>query len=448
MFLTGYFKSSSLPFRTRGGVKVPHEKSTALEKTVVMPAPKQVVITTLQHIGAPCVPVVKTGDSVKVGDIIADSDKFISAPIHSSVSGTISKISKIIMPDGAKVDAIYIESDGLGELSTKIKPPKLETKENLIKIARESGLVGLGGAGFPTHVKLNVSDDKKIDTLIINAAECEPYITSDNRAAIEDTSDVISGIITVKKMLKIDTAIIAVEDNKPHAIKMLQDAINTQKENINLVKLKSRYPQGAEKVLIKAASNRVVPIGKLPLDIGCIVMNIASIAFLSKYIRNGIPLIEKRITIAGSAIKKPQNVTALIGTPISEIIKFCGGYKTEPKKILMGGPMMGIALLDDTFPILKNTNAILALDENDAILPETQDCIRCGKCIESCPMGLMPTLIESNVNSKDLKELQKLDTMNCMECGCCSFICPSGRPLVQAIRLGKKLLKDNNISKP
>lgn len=436
------------PFRTHGGAKVPHRKNTAEMESVIMPPPGQVILSMQQHIGAPCVPVVKVGDTVAVGQVIGDSDKFVSAPIHSSISGTVSKISKIQLPAGNMVDAVVIDSDGEMRLSETVVPPKVETAEDLLKAARASGLVGLGGAGFPAHVKLNIPEGKSIDTLIVNVAECEPYITADHREALENSWAVLSGVYALQELLNIDRVLIAIEENKPDAIEVLTKIADNEERDpenkVRVLPLKSRYPQGAEKVLVQACTGRRIPAGKLPSDVGCLVMNVTSVAFLANYLKTGMPLITKRLTIDGSAIKEPKNVIVSLGTPIHEVIAFCGGYKEgehAPKKILMGGPMMGMALTDDSLPVLKQNNAILAFDEQDARVLEPSACIRCGRCVSGCPMHLMPTVIEQQVKLKDADELIKLGVMTCMECGCCSYNCPAGRQLVQSMRLGKTIVK-------
>lgn len=433
------------PFSTRGGAKVPHRKNTAAMETVVMPAPKEVIIPMSQHIGAPCNVIVRPGDHVDVGQSIGENDSFVTAPIQASVSGTVKKIIDLKMPNGSKVKAVVIESDGKMTKSPYAVPPAAETKEQLLLAIKRSGLVGLGGAGFPAHVKLSIPQDKKIDTLIINGAECEPYITSDHREILENSWDILSGIKIVKDLLDVHRVIIGIESNKPDAIKILSQIAENEAadpdDEVRILTLKSSYPQGAEKVLIRACTGRKVPAGKLPADVGCVVMNVTSVAFIAKYLKTGIPLVSKRITVDGSAIKEPKNVIVPLGTPIKDVIEFCGGYKCEPKKILMGGPMMGIALTDDSMPVLKQNNAILAFDEKDAKLAEETDCIRCGKCLKSCPMSLMPEAIAGCVKLKDVSGLEKLNVMTCMECGSCAFNCPAHKHLVQTIREGKAMVR-------
>ena len=433
------------PFRTPGGARVPHRKNTSDMQSVIMPSPEEVIIPMSQHIGAPCKVQVAVGEQVYVGTVVGDSDAFVCAPIHSSVSGVVKSIAKITMPSGAQVDAVVIGSDGEDTPDPSIKAPEVENLKDFLSAVRASGLVGLGGAGFPAHVKLNVPTDKEIDTLIINCAECEPYITADNREVIENSWAVMSGVYTVSELLGIDRVIIGVENNKPEAIKILREIADNPKydpeDKVRVLPLKASYPQGAEKVLIKACTGREVPAGKLPADAGCIVMNVTSIAFLSDYLKTGMPLTKKRLTIDGSAVKEPKNVIVPIGTPISKVMEFCGGYKEEVKKLLMGGPMMGIALSDDTLPVLKQNNAILAFSEKEARLSEPTDCIRCGRCVSACPMKLMPTRLCADVKLGDVEAMQKHQIITCMECGSCAFSCPAHRHIVQTIRLGKSKLR-------
>ena len=426
-----------------GGVKVPHHKHTAECPVVRMPPPAQVVRPRLQHIGAPCTPLVKPGDTVKVGQLIADSDAPMSVPIHASVSGTVAGIGEVTLPNGRRCAAVEITSDGEMTPWEGLEPPHVETQADLAAAARASGLTGLGGAGFPTHRKLDIPQGKHIDTLLINAAECEPYITVDYRECMENSWDILSGVYAVKEILGIERVIIAAEDNKPKAFEVLESVVrsshNTDKDVV-IMALPSRYPQGAEKVLVWAATGRRIPPGKLPMDVGCLVMNTASIAFLARYLKTGKPLVSRSVTIDGTAIQKPQNVRLPLGTRIADAIAFCGGYKAEPKKILMGGPMMGLALADDSLPILKQNNAILAFAE--ATLPPERPCIRCGRCNAACPMNLLPTALETHARAGNADELERLGAMVCMECGSCAYSCPSGRPLVQYMRLAKEVVRN------
>lgn len=429
--------------RTRGGANVPHNKNTAAKAGEQLPCPERVVVPMAQHIGAPCKPVVKPGNAVAVGDIIGESVSGIGSPIHAPISGTVVKVHPQRLADGRTVDAVEIRSDGVMRQSKRIKKPVIGNTEEFLEAVRASGLVGLGGAGFPTHVKLDVPDGKHVDTLLINCAECEPYITADNRAAVEDTEDIMRGILAVMKYLEIGRAIIGVEKNKPDAIKALTDAINKagESERVCVLKLPARYPQGDEKVLIKACTGRTVAHGMLPKDVGCIVMNISSTAFLGSYLETGMPLVSKRVTVDGSAVKEPKNLIVPIGTLVCDILEYCG--VSEPiGKLMYGGPMMGIALATDRSPILKQNNAVLAFSRGDALLPEPTACIRCGRCAAHCPMHLVPEAIEKAVKLRSPEMLEKYGVSSCIECGSCAYGCPAHRPLVQSIRVGKTILKE------
>ncbi len=436
--------------KVRGGVRVDHRKNTADCETVRIDTPKQVVIPMQMSIGAPCEPVVKVGDEVAVGQLIGDTDKFVSAPIHASVSGKVTAISDIKMPQGVMAKAVTIESDGEMRLWEGISPPVINSREDFIKAVRNSGLVGLGGAGFPTHVKLNFPPDKGIDTLVINAAECEPYITVDYRECIDNSWDILSAVYMLKETFGFKKVVIAAEDNKPEAFKILKriaDDSEDVNDEVSLMVLESKYPQGAEKMMVQSATGRKVPPGKLPADVGCVVMNVASVAFISRYIKTGKPLVSRSLTVDGSAIKEPKNVRVPIGTNIGEIIDFCGGFSAEPGKIIMGGPMMGLALVGTDFPILKQNNAILAFAEGDANIKAETDCIRCGRCAAACPLSLTPTNIVRAVKAGDTASMQRIGAQVCMECGSCAYSCPAGKPLVQYMRLAKSMLREEAAKK-
>lgn len=431
--------------RGRGGVNVAHNKNTAEMPVERMPVPQTVVLPMQQHIGAPCIPTVKVGDTVSVGQVVGDTDKFVSAPIHATISGTVKAVGDVKLANGIITKGVTIESDGEMRLYEGIKPPVVTNRDELLKAVRASGLVGLGGAGFPTHVKLNYPEDKNVDTLIVNAAECEPYITVDYRECIENSKNVIGGVIRLKKILGFKEVVIAVEDNKPKAIELFQKEINSiSDKDIKIMALKSKYPQGAEKMMVLSATGRRVPPGKLPADVGCVVMNVASVAFIERYLETGKPLTSRSITVDGSAIKTPKNLRVPIGVNIQDIIDYCGGFKEEPRKIISGGPMMGIAICSTDAPICKQNNAILAFaDKKGGVKPE-RDCIRCGRCVEVCPMSLMPTLIERFAKAKDKEGLERSGVAVCMECGSCAYSCPSGRPLVQYMRLAKQVLREES----
>lgn len=431
----------------RGGVKVTHNKNTAEMPIERMPVPQRVVLPMQQHIGVPCTPLVKVGDTVSVGQKIGDSDKFISAPIHASVSGTVTAVGDVKLANGIITKGVTIESDGEMRLYEGIKPPVVTNKAELCAAVRESGLVGLGGAGFPTHVKLNIPDDKDIDTLIINAAECEPYITVDYRECIENAENILKGVEILKDILGFKQVIIAIEDNKPKVFKIMKeiaDRDNDKDDAIKLMTLRSRYPQGAEKMMVLSATGRRVPPGKLPSDVGCVVMNVTSTAFIARYLETGKPLVSRSITVDGGAIAEPKNIRVPIGTNIQDIIDFCGGFKSEPRKIIFGGPMMGLAICGTEAPICKQNNAILAFDERRDLIKKERACIRCGRCVEVCPMSLTPTLIERFSRVKDAEKLKAINVNTCMECGSCAYACPSGRPLVQYIRLAKQVVREES----
>ncbi len=426
----------------RGGVRLPHFKNTAENETVSF-SPDFVTIPLLQNIGTPCSPTVTKGDSVFVGTVIGESEAFVSSPIHSSVSGTVRETVKKQI-NGRPVDCIIIDSDGKFEPDPRLKPFEISSAEDLSKAARCCGLVGLGGAGFPTHIKLSPPKDSKIDTLIVNAAECEPYITSDYRECIEYTDDILSCIYLMLDKLCLEKVIICVESNKPRAIEKLYEMAADKRDfedRVKLMRLPSCYPQGAEKVLIYSATGRKLPIGKLPSDIGCLVMNITSLGTLYRFIRSGMPLTEKRITIDGTAVERPVNISAPIGTPISELIKAVNVPEESIGSVIMGGPMMGNAVCDTDSAVEKRTNAVLIMKEEKADC--STPCIRCGKCAGVCPMRLFPARVEAAYRFSKAEEYEKLGVNYCMECGCCSYICPAKRPLTQIMRVAKAELRRN-----
>lgn len=369
-----------------------HYKNTAGCETEVMPIPDIVKISMSQNIGAPCKPLVKKGDEVKVGQVIGDTDAFVSVPVHASVSGTVTGIETQRNAMGGMDTLVVIEPDKKQELSEEIKVPEITDMDSFVAAVRASGLVGLGGASFPTHIKFNPKNKDEVDTFIINGAECEPFITSDHRTMLEDTQNVIDGALEIMKYLETSQGYIAIEENKPDAIALFDKMIAEQGiTNLKTFKLQARYPKGAERVLIYEVTGKECPAGVLPADLGVIVSNVTSVAFFGQYLKDGIPLIKKRMTVDGDAVKTPKNIIAPIGTLIHDVIGFCGGYKTAPKKILMGGPMMGRAIFSDQMPIVKNNNAILAFSEEQAYIPEETACINCGRCHQACPFNLLPT---------------------------------------------------------
>ena len=433
-----------------GKTHVPHRKNTAGMESVRMPIPETVIIPTSQHIGAPATPTVKVGDTVYVGTKIGEAGGYVSSPIHSSVSGKVKKIDSLLLAGGRSCAAIVIESDGLMTPDPSVEPPKVDSLDGFIAAVRESGLVGLGGAGFPTAVKLDAEKKGLIHRLVINGAECEPYITSDTLTMRNDADYIREGVKLLQKYLTVEEVFIGIESNKPDCIEKLRETFSYD-ETVKVVPLPSTYPQGAEKVLIYNTTGLIVPEGGLPADVGCLVMNVTSVAFLAKYFETGMPLVEKCVTVDGSAIKNPMNVIAPIGTPVEKLIEFTGGFSKEPGKIMYGGPMMGSAMYSTEYPVMKNTNAIVALDKKDAKPPVQRNCIHCGRCVDACPIGLNPTLFARSMKVEDKAEraarLEEAKIGLCMECGCCSFVCPSARPLVQTNRLAKADLRANGAKK-
>ncbi len=428
------------------GIHVDYCKNTMECKTEIMPVPGRIYISMVQHIGAPCIPLVAPGDLVKVGQPIGDTDAYVSAPIHSSASGKVVAIEDIMSLLGTKDKMVVIETDGLQTMWEGLSPPKAETREDFLKAVRASGIVGLGGAAFPTHVKYNPKNIEEVKILIINGAECEPYITSDYRTMLESTKHVINGARLIMKYLDLEKTYIGIESNKPKAIAAIKEEIGDD-SSIEVITLKSQYPQGAERVLIYEVTGRPLPPGKLPADIGVLVSNVSTVSFISRYFKTGMPVMRKRITVDGNAVTTPKNLYAPIGALISDVIAFCGGYKKVPRKIIMGGPMMGRAIYDDKKPLIKNNNAILAFDELQTLEQPETACIRCGRCVASCPLDLMPTYIAKAYEVEDVEELKKLKVTICMECGCCTYVCPAKKQLALINRLAKKMVIEGGAAK-
>ncbi len=427
-----------------GKLRAPHRKNTAEMPSRRMPPPAEVLLPMVQHIGAPAVPVVKAGDKVYVGTLIAEAGGYVSSPIYSSVSGTVKKIENYLLSAGKICPAVRIESDGEMTPDPGICPPEVSDIDSLSEAVRKSGLVGLGGAGFPTSVKLDAQKKGLINKIILNGAECEPYITADTRTMLDDSEYLRRGIEILKQYITADEIIIGIEKNKGQCIRKLTEVFASD-GTVKVMPLPSTYPQGAEKILIYNTTGRVVPEGGLPSDVGCLVMNVTTVAFLAKYLETGMPLVEKCLTVDGSAIKEPMNLIVPIGTPIEDVIAFTGGFSEEAGKVLYGGPMMGVSVYSTADPVLKNTNAIVALNKKDSAPPKRNPCIHCGRCVSVCPMGLNPTLYAKAMNHP--VEEEKMDRLKeaklnlCIECGCCSFGCPSKRPLVDINRTAKAELR-------
>lgn len=419
------------------GIRLSHDKDTENCASIDFPLPKSVIIPMSQSMGTPCSPLVKAGDTVTVGQKIGGTDAFMSAPIHSSVSGKVTAVSDYLLVNGSVCKAVEIETDGLQTVCPDVKPPVIEDKKSFISAVKDSGLCGLGGAGFPAHVKFSFDATKTpVDTLVINGAECEPHITSDYREFIENPDSVIEGIQLVQKYLNIPMCKICIESNKPEAIALMKEKTKDIKDT-EIVSLPSSYPQGAEKVIIYSATGRIVAEGELPSNQGVMVMNVSTVSFVSKYLKTGMPLISRRLTLDGNALSKNAgNYNVLIGTRVSELLAYCEAEK--PEKVLYGGPMMGLCLYDTNQPVIKVNNAILAL--KNVKEQKTTACIRCGCCVNTCPMNLMPLMLEAAYKKKDVAELKKLKLMLCMNCGCCSYVCPANRPLAEVNQLAKGLL--------
>jgi electron transport complex protein RnfC len=424
-----------------GGVHPPYEKITGENKIEIAKIPKRVIIPLNQHTGAPCKPLVKVGDKVKVGQKVAESDAFISAPVHASISGTITKISEQSHPVCEKFLAIVIESDGKDEWHKSVVKKRRNvdnlSREKILEIVKEAGIVGMGGAGFPTHVKLRCPEGRKIDTVILNGAECEPYLTCDDRLMQEKTKEIIKGLKLIMKVTQAERAFIGVEDNKKDAIASLESGIESE-ENIKVISLKTKYPQGAEKMLIYIITGKKVPPGKLPLNVGVVVNNVGTSKAVYDAVYESKPLIERVITVTG-AVKEPKNLLARIGTPFKNLIEEeCGGYKRGIYKVISGGPLMGIAQATDKVPVIKGTTGILVFDHSKEEEIKERPCIRCSKCVDSCPMFLLPTTITKFADKGMFDLCEEYNALDCFECGCCGFVCPSNIPLVEKIKYAKQ----------
>lgn len=425
----------------KGGTHPPHSKK-ATENLALERAndPKIVVIPMQQHIGAPCDPVVKVGDEVKVGQKIGEAKGFVSVPVHSSVSGKVIAVEPRLYTGGMKVPCVIIESDMQNTVYEGIAPKGDLTglsAEDIKNIIKDAGIVGMGGATFPTHVKLAPPPEKNVDTVILNGAECEPYLTADHRLMLEQPEDVVFGLQALMKALGVKKGFIGIETNKPDAIEKIYNAAKGC-EGIEVVALKTKYPQGAEKQLIYACTGREVPSGGLPADAGVVVNNVGTAAAVSKAIKTGMPLIERIVTITGAGVNNPKNLIVKIGTPFSEVIEQCGGLKGNVGKVIAGGPMMGITQFSLDVPVIKGTSGILILSEAEARLPEPSACIRCGKCVEACPINLMPINISAYSLASRFEQAESFNALDCIECGSCSFVCPAKRPLVDSIRVAKR----------
>lgn len=417
-------------------VHVPHCKSTQDMHSVRIDPPDSVTIPMSMHSGVPAVPVVQKGDHVYIGQLIAkEGEGRVSSPIHASVSGTVSEVSE---------KSISIKSDGKMEKDPEMKAPKLDTLDDFLDGCRKSGIVGLGGAAYPLHGKWEAVRKNKIDTVLINGAECEPYCTADNRTMVEDADHIKSGIEILKKFVGAKEYIIGIEANKPEAISHLTEVFKDD-SSVEVKTLESVYPQGAKQVLLWNATGKVVAAGQRLASLGVIITNVTTLAKMALYFETGMPLVDKCVSVDGSAVKNPSNIIVPIGTSFGYCLEACGGFKEEPRKVIEGGPMMGrtVASLDE--PVVKATNGIVAMGEKEAILSEPSPCIHCGRCVEACPLNLNPVAFAKALSMEDEDEkealLKREDVAQCMECGCCAFVCPAHRPLVANNREDKRFMR-------
>ena len=430
---------------TFGGGIHPHDyKELAKDKEIKsMPVPKRVVIPVQQHIGAPAKILVEKNDEVKTGQVIAEAGGFVSVPVHSSITGKVTSIAKMDHPVMGRSMAVIIEGEGEDDwVETKENNPAKMTSEEMLEKIKAAGIAGMGGATFPTHVKLAPPKEKNIDVFILNGAECEPFLTCDHRLMLEEGETIVRGMQYMMKILNVDRGIIGIEDNKMDAVEVMKK-LTADMSNTEVMALPVKYPQGAEKQLIYASVGRTVPAGKLPMEVGCVVQNVGTALAVAEAIEKNIPLIERVLTISGDAVNESANLKVRIGTLWEDIVEFVGGLKKTPRKILMGGPMMGIAQANLMVPVIKGTSGILLFDEDLSVVPDEDPCLNCGKCVDVCPMGLMPTTIAQYVEYEKYDMAEEFNALDCMECGSCSYVCPSHRYLVQYIRRGKSQIMTN-----
>jgi Na+-translocating ferredoxin:NAD+ oxidoreductase subunit C len=426
----------------RGGIHLPDCKSTTSGLPIEeAPLPDKVIIPLKDYESEMSRPLVSLGDRVKTGQIVAESKKFISSPKHASLSGKVIEIDELPHSELKKCKAIVIASDGQDEKfysSKESNAPDL-SRHKIRELVKNAGLIGMGGAAFPIHVKFTIPEDKDIDSFIVNLCECEPYLTADYRVALEKTDEVLRGIEIGLKVLDAERAYIAIESDKKELISTLKEKVRAYPQ-VKVAVLKTKYPQGEEKQLIRAVLKRIVPQGKLPLDAAAVVNNIQTVLAIYEAVYLGKPLYERVITVTGEAVKENKNLKVRIGTPLNQIIKECGGITKDEVEIIFGGPLMGIAVNDLETPILGSTSGIVVLSKRKVDLETESPCIRCGRCVDVCPVNLLPAEINKAVKNKQVKILEHLYLSDCMECGCCAYICPSKIPLVERIKEGKEAL--------
>ncbi|HET6515311.1 MAG TPA: electron transport complex subunit RsxC [Thermodesulfovibrionales bacterium] len=428
----------------KGGIHPPDKKDLAKDVPIKQSRiPQRVVIPLSQHTGAPCKPVVSINQEVKKGELIGEPGGFVSAPVHSSVSGKVIAIGEFPNAMGRMVSSVVIENDGKEEWAILRDNPDYMNllPDELKEKVKAAGIVGLGGAAFPTAVKLSPPKEKPIDTVIINGAECEPYLTADYRLMVEKPDEIIEGLKILMKTLTVKKGFVGIEDNKPEAIAKMKEAAKGE-PSIEVCDLEVKYPQGAEKMLIKATSGRHVPPRGLPMDVGVVVQNVGTALAIYEAARYGKPLIERVVTVTGEGITAPSNLMVRVGTLISALIEECGGLKGETGKVIAGGPMMGFALSSLDIPVTKGTSGVLVIP-GEAIehAEDFEPCIRCGRCVDICPMGLTPSMLSVLSEKGRYEEAKEYNLFDCFECGSCAFVCPSKRPIVQLVRLAKSLTK-------
>jgi len=429
----------------QGGVALHEEKSLTVDKRIkTISPPGEIVLPLSQHIGSPNEAIVKMGDALKMGCLVGEAKAFISAPLHSPVSGKVKAIRNFVNPVYGNAPAVIIENDGRDEGTPfhRRENPGALSKDELIEIVKNAGLVGMGGAAFPTHVKLNIPKGKNVDTLIVNGAECEPYLTCDHRLMVERTGDILKGVALAARALGVKNVFMAIEENKMSAIFAMQKASRERSKDSNalpvkVIILKTKYPQGGEKQLIKAVLKREVPPGKLPLDVGALVQNVGTCLAIYEAAYLGKPLIERCVTLTGGCLNDPGNFLVRLGTPLKYAVEKSGGFREEPAKIISGGPMMGIAQYTLDVPIVKGMTGVVFLSKKEAKAFDELACIRCAKCVDVCPVNMMPTEIMRMVKHSRWYYMEKLHPSDCVECGACAYSCPSRIPLVQYIKLAK-----------
>lgn len=409
-----------------------------------MPFVKEYVVPLSQHTGAPSVALVRKGQRIRRGEMIAKPGAFVSVAQHAPVTGVVSDIALAEHPGGQWVESIRIQADPFSPQTIEADPPpdvhRLEMKEFLTAV-QNAGLVGMGGAAFPAHVKFAIPKEKACRTIIANGCECEPFLTSDHRVMVEFAAELVRGLTILRRFIPAERVFIGIESNKPDAIRMLKDEVVRQGVGYDVVSLRVKYPQGAEKMLIRAILNREVPSGKLPVDVETLVSNVGTIVALAQYFDQGIPLIERIVTVTGPAIRRPANLMIPIGTSLREVLEWCGGVTDTAARILLGGPMMGIAQKSLDVPVTKGISGVLVLTDREVRDLETYKCIRCGRCIDVCPMFLNPSMLGLLARKQEYDEMEALHVMDCFECASCSFVCPSGIPLVQSFRVAKNMLR-------